>query len=54
MPGEDEVLYSESSLKGYQVVMQNKTNEATKINLEFLFNAITENPGKAKSIFFKN
>ncbi len=52
--GEDEVLYSESSLKGYQVVMQNNTNEETKINLEFLFNAVTENPAKAKSIFYKN
>ena len=51
MPDENDVLYAESSLKGYSVVMENKTAEESKVNLEYLFNAVTENPVKAKSIF---
>jgi ABC-2 type transport system ATP-binding protein len=51
MPDENDVLYTDSSLKGYVVVMQNRTGEESKVNLEYLFNAITENPVKAKSIF---
>jgi ABC-2 type transport system ATP-binding protein len=54
LAGENEVLYAESSIKGYQVVTQNTMHEQTKVNLEFLFSAITENPAKAKSIFYKN
>lgn len=54
MPREDEILYAESSLKGYHVVVQNTTHEQTKVNLEFLFNAVTENPNMTKSIFSKN
>ncbi len=54
MPNEDEVLYAESTLKGYSVVTENKAAEGTKVNLEYLFNAVTENPVKAKSIFNKN
>jgi len=44
-------LLGDSSLKGYAVVMQNRTGEESKVNLEYLFNAVTENPAKAKSIF---
>ncbi len=51
LPNENEVLYAESSLKGYSVVVENKTAEESKVNLEYLFNAVTENPAKAKSIF---
>jgi ABC-2 type transport system ATP-binding protein len=51
LPGENEVLYAESSLKGYAVVKENKTFEESHVNLEYLFNAVTENPAKAKSIF---
>jgi ABC-2 type transport system ATP-binding protein len=47
----DDVLYADSSLKGYAVVMQNRTGEESKVNLEYLFNAVTENPVKVKSIF---
>lgn len=47
----NKVLYSEESLKGYSVVMENIANEDSKIDLEQLFNGITENPEKAKSIF---
>ena len=51
MPDENEVLYAEPSLKGYHVVKQNNLQEDTKVNLEYLFSAITGNPRKAKSIF---
>ncbi len=54
MPDESDVLYADSALRGYSVVMQNKTGEESKVNLEYLFNAVTGNPAKAKSIFYKN
>jgi ABC-2 type transport system ATP-binding protein len=47
----NKVLYSQESLKGYSVVIENITNEDSKIDLEQLFNGITENPEKAKAIF---
>ncbi len=50
----DIVLYAEPSLKGYSVVMENKNGEDSKVNLEYLFNAVTENPVKTKSIFHIN
>jgi len=51
LPLESEVLYSESSLQGYAIVAENKTADESKVNLEYLFNAVTSNPNKAKSIF---
>ena len=51
---ESKILYAEPSLKGNAVVMENSNGEESKVNLEFLFNAITGNPEKAKSIFYKN
>ena len=51
VPSENEVLYTESSLKGHSIVVENKTAEESKVNLEFLFNAVTGNPARAKSIF---
>lgn len=51
---ESKILYAEPSLKGNAVVMENNNGEESKVNLEFLFNAITQNPERAKSIFFKN
>lgn len=45
------VLYEEDALKGKAIVVENSGKEQTKINLEHLFNAITENPSLAKSIF---
>ena len=47
----NKVLFSQESLKGYSVVIENITNEDSKIDLEQLFNCVTENPEKAKSIF---
>lgn len=51
IPDMDKILYAEESLKGYSVVMENSNNEDSKIDLEQLFNGITENPEKAKAIF---
>lgn len=47
------VLYQEDSLKGFTIVVENTSGENSKVNLEHLFNSITENPGRAKSIFKK-
>jgi len=45
------ILYEEESLKGRTVVMENIYNEDSKINLEHLFNAVTENSEEVKEIF---
>ena len=45
------ILYTEDSLKGHSIVIKNTEHEDSKINLEHLFNAVTENPAMAKSIF---
>ena len=47
----DEILYSEESLKGFSIVTKNINTEDSKVNLEHLFNAITEKPVLAKAIF---
>jgi ABC-2 type transport system ATP-binding protein len=49
--GTQKVFYMEESLKGFTIVAENVNDEYSKVNLEHLFNAITENPGKAKEIF---
>ena len=51
VPAGRPVLYEEDALKGKAIVVENSGKEQTKINLEHLFNAITENPSLAKSIF---
>jgi len=51
LPATGKILYAEDSLKGKAIVVENTTNEDSKINLEHLFNAITENPAEAKAIF---
>jgi ABC-2 type transport system ATP-binding protein len=53
LPETGKILYSEESLKGHAVVIENTTSEDSKINLEQLFNAVTEHPETAKSIFGK-
>ena len=45
------VLYEEDSLKGKSIVTENKNREHSKVNLEHLFNAVSENPAIAKTIF---
>ncbi len=51
LPVTGTILYSEESLKGQSIVIENTGNEDSKINLEHLFNAVTENPAMSKSIF---
>jgi len=51
VPDMSKVLYSEASLKGLSVVVENTESEDSKINLEHLFNAVTEKPAMAKAIF---
>jgi ABC-2 type transport system ATP-binding protein len=46
-----EILYQEESLRGFAIVIENKEHEDSKVNLEHLFNAVTENPAAAKAIF---
>ncbi|MFM9909945.1 MAG: ATP-binding cassette domain-containing protein [Chitinophagaceae bacterium] len=48
---EDRVLYSEESLNGIAVVVENTRAVDSKVNLEHLFNAVTENPDRIKMIF---
>lgn len=45
------VLYSEESLKGIAVVVENYKHEESKVDLEHLFNAVTGNPVISKTIF---
>jgi ABC-2 type transport system ATP-binding protein len=47
----DKVLYAEESLKGISIVTENKKAAETKVNLEHLFNAVTESPLMIKQIF---
>jgi ABC-2 type transport system ATP-binding protein len=51
VPAEQEILYEENSLRGKAIVVENILKEASKINLEQLFNTITDNPVRAKEIF---
>jgi ABC-2 type transport system ATP-binding protein len=46
-----EKLYSESVLGGSFYVEENKTLEETKVDLEFLFNAVTRNKKRVNLIF---
>jgi ABC-2 type transport system ATP-binding protein len=41
---EEEAYYAEESFLGTSVVVKNLYNEHTKVNLEHLFNAVTEHP----------
>jgi ABC-2 type transport system ATP-binding protein len=46
------IYYSEESFRGISIVVRNLLGERTKVNLEHLFNAVTENP--AASELFTN
>ena len=54
LPENIRVLYSEESLKGISIVHENTEGENTRVNLEQLFNAVTEKPEIAKAIFSNN
>ncbi len=47
----DKILYAEESLHGISIVTENTINADTKVNLEHLFNAVTENPERIKQLF---
>lgn len=47
----DAILYGERSLKGRDVIVENKSGEITKMNMELFFNAITGTTEKVKAIF---
>lgn len=54
IPTGAKVLYEEKTLKGITMVMENINREDSKLNLEQLFNGVTENPGMAKELFLLN
>lgn len=47
----ERVLYAEPSLRGYTVVMENAEQEDSKVDLERLFNAVTTNRERVKTLF---
>jgi ABC-2 type transport system ATP-binding protein len=44
-------LYVAASFQGYNALLKNSGDEETVLNLETLFNATLENPGKIKALF---
>lgn len=48
----EKVFYYEEALKGFAVVTENTAHDDSKVNLEQLFNAVTQNPAKTKAIFY--
>ncbi len=54
LPENIRILYSEESLKGISIVHENTGGESTRVNLEQLFNAVTEKPEIVKEIFLNN
>jgi ABC-2 type transport system ATP-binding protein len=51
VPEQTEIFYVEDSLRGFSIIQENKEDVDSKINLEQLFNAVTESPDKTRSIF---
>jgi ABC-2 type transport system ATP-binding protein len=47
----EKALYSEESLKGLSVVLENSTGAESQVNLEHLFNAVTGYPERIHQIF---
>jgi ABC-2 type transport system ATP-binding protein len=54
IPAGVRVIYEEKMLKGTAVVMENIAGEESKLNLEQLFNGVTENPVLTKQLFSIN
>lgn len=48
---DNRVLYAEQSLRGYKAVFENSDREESRVDLEHLFNAVTENPDRVRHIF---
>jgi ABC-2 type transport system ATP-binding protein len=51
IPAGVNVLYSEKMLRGISVIIENINGEDSALNLEHLFNGVTENPAMAKQLF---
>jgi ABC-2 type transport system ATP-binding protein len=47
----EKALYTAPSLQGYNALLPNDDGVETTLNLETLFNAILENPGKINLLF---
>jgi ABC-2 type transport system ATP-binding protein len=47
----EKAIYISPSFQGYNVLLPNDGEEETNLNLETLFNAVLENPGKIKTLF---
>lgn len=54
LPDNQKILHAEASLKGISIIHENLEGEITRVNLEQLFNAVTEKPEIVKEIFSKN
>ncbi|MCF0060690.1 ABC transporter ATP-binding protein [Dyadobacter chenwenxiniae] len=50
---DDRVIYSEPSMKGYKAVFENSDLEESRVDLEYLFNAVLGNPERIRQIFSK-
>ncbi len=50
-PAEAEVLYAESSLRGHDLVLENRTGAHSEVDLERLFNAVVTNRARIQSLF---
>lgn len=46
-----DIIYSESTTDGYHQVLENKTEENSKIDLELLFNAVVSDHHRIKELF---
>ena len=47
----EKVLYSERAVGGYAVVTENRLGESSRIDLEWLFNAVQAQPDRIKELF---
>lgn len=47
----EQVLYSEPSVRGYNAVLENSEQEESRVDLEQLFKAVLENPERIRQIF---
>jgi ABC-2 type transport system ATP-binding protein len=51
MPENRNIIFSEPSFGGYAIVMENHEQEEDQMNLEHLFNAVTQQPEAIQKIF---
>ena len=50
-PNPDEALYSEKTMHGYRVILENFGDEETYMDLELLFNTVIQNCDKVSTAF---